>query len=121
MLNLKKGFTLLEVMITLVFFTSAISAIFTILTTSQRQTDHFLFKREAIDLAASRLEVEAFNGPLLEEVSANNYEITVLSDPLFPGPDELCKTITVNVTWSDRFKSNSQVSLKKIIYNPKYL
>lgn len=109
---MRKGFTLLEVIITLVLLSSSILGIFTVFNKGQAITQHNTLMRQAIDLANSHLEVESFNGAVI--TVENPYpELTVNKTVNRHGA---VSEVEVKVTWSDALNKNSEIVLTRNYY-----
>lgn len=109
---MRKGFTLLEVIITLLIISGAVLGIFGAFNKGQALTQHNTLMRQAIDLANSHLEVESFNGATT--TVENPYpELTVNKTVNRHGA---VSEVEVKVTWSDALNKNSEVVLTRNYY-----
>lgn len=109
---MRKGFTLFEVIITLFLISAVILIIFSAFNKTAALAQHNYWKRQAIDLANSFLEVETYGGP-----------VTNIENP-FPNLKANKKVdrhgavseVEITVTWSDPLNNNSQIVLTRNYY-----
>lgn len=109
---MKKGFTLIELMLTLILIGTILISVMGIFTLDIKNTDYLSHKRQAVDLASSYLELELYDQTLLPLDPGKFTMDTEIEEPL-PGTS---KTVTVNVSWSDASSTINTVALSRTYY-----
>ena len=111
---MRKGFSIIELTITILFLAISFSAIFTGLRAHHTASHELFLRRAAIDKAISVLETETFHkeSPLAIAEHAR-FGIEVGREELIP---DLYKSVTVSVYVLDP-RYNNQVVLNRKYYN----